>query len=840
MTTVTVSYGELEPTHDISLSDGSTTYGLIFAGSRALQEFPLSPPADAFANEQKNWVGGRGRIKFEDDQTGYFDHQSLWSTTEGKLMPGLQVRYATNIRSCDSYLPIDNSDIGWWKLYGNTPASMIARYLSIGFVASATYSADKVYMYIRRRGTPGTLTVELCANNAGSPGTVLQTVTTTTTNVTDTVALFRDFNWTGTQALTSGTTYHLKIYGASTDTSADHWEILCNTGGTASKYSTDNSSWTTSIVYMYYRVQDADINRQWFFFTHEGGFYAVSKNDDGTTSLLKTNGVRGTATSATSTTLVDTNQAMSSNQYAGAYIRIFDGTGDGQIRQIVSNTTTAFTVAAWDITPDTTSRYVLFGTDLWTATTGTTGLASVKSKPVSIGGVCYFPQGQGSNYIRRMRVNASSHDFAADGTSTADILFVNTETVTPIIYAANSALSKIFPAPATVSWGTNLTFGSAVLIGDSTYRITNMTSFNKLLHIFKEDGLYSYANGVVDALGKTFADSPDSKHGIGVGQQGQYLFWGWSHSVERMIGSSIDDMLNFKRGYDGIPANRKGSVTSVVSAVGWLWFVLDGTATGNVYSSIICHNGMGWHETYRAPTGTSQSIRIRNAAWQPCPDSRGRLWFDVGGDMAYIEYPLQAANPLLDSSINYQPEGVIITSTYDNHDQQLYKIIANLRVFLQQGSVEVDYQTNANVGTNTWTVLGTASTSPVTDLPVNVGGVFQIRFRFRLQVTNTRTPTVITGWQVTGRMMQNKKYQYMCNFQVSTDGETKTSETDHNPDDVYNQLQTWATQQTKLTMRSLSYSADNKSVTVSLPSKSIDSLDETNWAGRISVAILEV
>ena len=840
MPTVSVSYGNPDPTHDVSLSDGTNTYGLIFAGgTRALQEFPLSPPADAFANEQTNWVGGRGRIKYEDDQSGYFDHQNIWTMTEQKLFNNLQFRFATGIRSgVDSSLPGDNASMAWWKLYGNDPTNKVARYLSIAFVASSSYNADKCALYIRRRGTPGTLTFELCSNSAGSPGAVLQTVTTTTSSITDTLALYSVFDWSGTQALVSGTTYHIKIYGASSDSSTNYWSVLCNAAGTSSKYSTDNSAWTTSTVSLYYRVTDTDTNRQWFFFNHEGGFYAVSKNDDGTTSLLKTNGVRGTATAATATTLTDTNLSMSTNQYTGAYIRIFDGTGDGQRRQIVSNTGTQFTVAAWDITPDTTSRYIVYGTDVWNTTTGTPGLGSVKSRPVSIGGIVYFPQGQ-STFIRRMRVNASSHDFAADNSWTADTLFVNTEQTTPIIYAANAALSKIFAAPATVAWGTNLTFGSGIFVGGSDYRINNMLSFNRILHVFKEDGIYTYSNGIVDKLGSAFSDIPDTRNGTGAATQGNYLWWGWSHSIERMIGSSVDDMLSFKRGYDGLPANRKGVITSIVSAVGWLFFVVDGT-DNSTYSSIIAYNGMGWHEVFRSWTGTANSIRIRNAAWQPCLDGRGRLWFDVGGEIAYIEFPLSTANPLLDTGINYAPEGVLTTSTYDNHDQQLYKIIANLRVFVQQGSVEVDYQTNADVGTNTWTVLGTAATSPVTDLPINVGGVFQIRFRFRLQVTATRTPTVLNGWQLTGRMMQPSKYQYMCNFRAETDADTKTSEVDHNPSTVYTQLQTWAVQQTKLTMRTLSQSSDNKTVTVSLPSKSVDWVDETAWGGRISIAVLEV
>src|SRR5689334_22051629 len=319
MTTVSVGYGISDPTHDLSLQDGtdaevaaatSTTLGLIFAGGpRVLQEIPLSPPASPFAIEQRNWIGGRGRLRYDDDPTGYFDSLALWPLTDSKLMPMLQWRFVKGLRNEDSSLPEAGAAMTWWKLYGNTPASYIARYLTISFAASASYSADKAYLWVRRRGTPvdNLLTFELCAAGASKPGTVLQTVTKTITNITDTVSLFQLFDWTGTESLTSSTTYYVKVYGGANDTASNHWEVLCTTASANSKYSTDNSTWTAATVSLYYRVTDADVNRQWKFFTLEGGFYAVSVNDDGTTSLIKRNGVRGTATSATSTTLTDTN-----------------------------------------------------------------------------------------------------------------------------------------------------------------------------------------------------------------------------------------------------------------------------------------------------------------------------------------------------------------------------------------------------------------------------------------------------------------------------------------------------------------------------------------------------
>jgi hypothetical protein len=346
--------------------------------------------------------------------------------------------------------------------------------------------------------------------------------------------------------------------------------------------------------------------------------------------------------------------------------------------------------------------------------------------------------------------------------------------------------------------------------------------------------VYTYSGNSVEKLGSGFENVPDPTTGLGAASKDNFLWFGWGHSIERMAGASVSDMMNWKLGYDGMGSDKKGYVSSVVSAVGWLFVSICGDA--NNYSTILCWNGYGWHEIYRS---WKKDALIRNMFWQPNIGTRSRLWFDVDGDMAYLEFPQYAANPLKDTSQNYNYEGAIVTSTYDNRDPQLYKIISMLRVYSEQGGCEIDYQTNANVGTNTWTVLGTADTQPVEDFNIDAGSVFQIRFRFRLQITHTRTPCILTGWQMSGRMIPLDKYQWIFSFRLAADAETYTDEPDHDPNTLYEQIKTWANNQSKLTMRSQSQSADNKIVTVSLPSKTVDWIDGTEFGGRISFACLE-
>lgn len=69
-----------------------------------------------------------------------------------------------------------------------------------------------------------------------------------------------------------------------------------------------------------------------------------------------------TASSATARTIVDTGETNAVDRWANYQIRITAGTGIGQRRRIVGNTADTFYVnRKWDITPDNTSQYEIYG-----------------------------------------------------------------------------------------------------------------------------------------------------------------------------------------------------------------------------------------------------------------------------------------------------------------------------------------------------------------------------------------------------------------------------------------------------------------------------------------------
>jgi len=83
----------------------------------------------------------------------------------------------------------------------------------------------------------------------------------------------------------------------------------------------------------------------------------------------------GKATGGTTTTLIDASmgvdrKAWDTNKWAGYWVHFYSGTGEGQIRQISSNTGTTLTWLTTGTAPTATTRYHIVGFDAGTATSG--------------------------------------------------------------------------------------------------------------------------------------------------------------------------------------------------------------------------------------------------------------------------------------------------------------------------------------------------------------------------------------------------------------------------------------------------------------------------------------
>lgn len=693
---------------------------------------------------QVDWKGGRGVERFSDNPRGYFDG-TAWTLNDKILMSALQWRFGRGTRTAtnaveDFALP---GSVKWQPIYAGAANTGIYRYYSRSWTAGASGNADKARIWLRRVGSPPTLTLKQHANSSGDPGTANKTVTKTISDITDTVSGLVEFDWTTTTALVSGTLYHLTVESAGTPD--DHWEIAVDTSVTTSKYSADGSSWTTAAFGFYFMVSDAEYNRRLWYFRYRGLMYAAAQYFDGTASKLFVNGTRGKASSGTATTLTDTHTkdvAWTTDKWAGAYLKIIGGTGIGTVVRISSNTTTVLTFANSITAPDSTSEFIIYFTEYWAELTA--GLTSVVSRPVVFNDIVYFPQGGAVN-IRRMRFNAGAanptHEFADDGTNKTPYLDVGINAASqPIIYQFNGTVSS----SVVKAWGTALVFANAVSItGDPEYYFTNMRVLKNAAYTLRENAAIAVGpDNKPVKLNWGWEDSPSPYNGMATAQNGDYIYVGWGRDAMRIYGGQVQNIGVSWRG-SGLPSGRQGFFRSFSFSDQWMYAAMESSGL----SSALVYDGLAWHEICR---GWKTVVPVRDVQVQNIESSFSRVWIDMGGYPVYIDMPSFTNAPYFASSVNYQHESVFISATIDNAAASRLKktvdYITALTENLANGQrvIYVDYQFDNDVGSDNWIPSGDAlQFSPEDTARIPMQNVTRFRYRLRMNTNTVTTPIVV-------------------------------------------------------------------------------------------------
>lgn len=764
MAGVNVAPGAANPTHHLSLSDGTEEYGFVVEGGWSrVRRVPDVPSTLNFTGggtkfgdygaglshiEQRTWQGGRGQEELVDDPTRYFDGQNVWTLTPGRLTLGPSLIHARGIRTCDQFTRAkQGTTSAFLRHFVWVAAYSAARGYACAFLAGANYNADKAYLWVRRVGQPGTLTFTLRSDSSQSPGSVLQTVTYAASDFADVLSVFKVFDWSSTQALTSGTRYWLTVVGASTDNAANHWEIGCNnitpiSGSNSVATSSDGSSWSASDTgrYFYFRVVDADYPRKWLFFELDGALYAVDVKANGSASSLFINGTRGIATAATSTTLTDTDNSYS--VHANAWVKIIRGTGAGQARQVTTGgaLSSGITVSAWDTTPSTDSEYVVYATDQWTEI-GSTGLGAVKAVAVQKR-AAYFAHGAGDP-IRQMEFTPGSdaHSFQDDSTNEADLLCPGYIAASgPVLYRAVNGTTVQVSRADDVAYNSDHTFGTGIDIGSTDTPIMALEYHDNKLFVRKTDSLW-YVDDQDDAyqvaIGLDTITDPAGAQAIL--SKDLFLYFSWAFSVEQYVGDVVNDVGYWKGA--GLPYNRRGPAVDLENGIGVIYAAVDAGTAG--ISSVLQYDGQGWHPLVQ---GWNAGERIQSVRWQSCQGTRPRLWVSINGEIAFCELALDGLDPLQDLQFPFAHEGVLEQSSVDMGAAALEKLYRRLTVvadnlgdatdsgIVYPTKVWVDYQADSDIGTTTWYSLGQAYASPASLLKLNLGGRRALRLRFRLEM----------------------------------------------------------------------------------------------------------
>ena len=730
-------------------------------------------------DEQRSWKGGRGIEYLSDNAEGFYDSMNAWTISPDHVHQSLQWYHARGLKSEDVYMPTRTAgNVQFQPLLGST------LYISNSFSASSSYSADKAYLWIRRKGSPGTLTFKLASNNSGSPGTVLQTVTKTVSDITDYISVYQLFDWTSTESLTSGTTYWIYVYGDTADNKDNHWEVGVNPSVSSGKTSSDGSTWAGASVAMYYRITTSDVNRRWYRFYLSGAMYIIDSKDDGSTaSVLYINGDRGKATSATSTTISDSGKSWTTDRFVNAWIKIWNGTGkNNQPKKITANTSTQLTIdGTWETTPSTDSEYLIYATEWFTQVSPSGSSLSVcTGEPAVINDVAYIPQG--TTPINHLRWDASTpgHGLSVESTNVANKLIASNDPADgPIIWRINNvggtgsggeatvSRANLLSSGAFIAWNTALTFATAIFSGTIAFPITNLAKKDQTIYVWREDGMGGISANQMNTIETGIEKTPDPANGAFVISHGQFLYYSWLYSLVRVYGSTHDDIGDDFRSV-GLPDGREGVYTDGDTYIKWLFTGIDAGSSG--WSSVLLWDGLGWHEIVRAP---ASGMRVRMVKVQTCPGTRNRLWTQCGDTIIFQELPLKKAAPRLDSGSRYQHEAVLISPAIDMGTasampKAIKELTATVKNLNTRGKeIFIDIQKDDDCFTNNWTPYGVMSESPESNIFL---GFTCNRFAYRLRIcTNDNSiPVDIEGIVPNG--YARTPYKMVFSMQVQAGG----------------------------------------------------------------------
>jgi hypothetical protein len=673
--------------YDVCLSDGRSGqewYLKLDGGGQAVQRSSFSPESYALDirqqgkrigdfDEQRSWLGGRGGEYFNDDPSAYFDSQNAWTMT-GHVIPTLKWFISTGDHRTVNQNAGDS--VRFKKLIGAT------RYIEDSFTATAQ-TADYCRMWIRRRGNPGTLTFKLCSDSGGNPDTALQTVTKTTTNVTDLMSVYLKFDWTGTEALAGSTVYHVMVYGASTDNESNHWEVGVDPDIDTGQVSSDGSAWvdadggttTVGTFGLHYRVCDADSAGRYYFWSDGSNFFKVSQPDSGTSVAYQ-----------------------------------------------------------WNETNDD-----------WDAAGGTSGLGTITGRPVYYSGNHYFPQGESTNIRRwdgsttwaadgtnkatflevgqdavdgpviwRANTTAGTTSAVSKGTVSTNITFNSDINVGDIGYAINGI--KFWTGNGLFVWQTN-----------AWWQIVNDKPVYKDIGLAKTP---STTNGIASAghqqflywnwgfsLERTYGDQTDD---IGMGWKGPALPNGREGTISAM--TAYIGWLFY-----AIDAGANG--TSSVYA----W---DGLAHHEIFRA--------WDSGIRIRDVAVQPVSgARTRLWIDCgvdtvymelPLNKANPLYDTSVKYHH-EFSLTSSTIDMGTASKLQKFIRSLTATTENLDGSGIRIEA-----------DVQFDNNIGTdGISNWRTKGEFLLSPEDTVKINQGDVTQFRYRIRGMTDDATTPPNIKG-----------------------------------------------------------------------------------------------
>ena len=720
--TVRVSPTVDAPTHHLSLTDGTTTIGLILATQsgkidpNGLNHFSspkttmrMSSGEPKYGDYQMpytpvvqdDFISGRGQRYLEDDKTRYLDAYRC-DTSNGRVLRGPRV-HRCDLLGTHQQMPTTGAQTRVIS-YVN-PGTTDYAYLAWKFTAAHAFVRPVIFIRqaTTTRSKPTELGISIYSDDGGTPSRP------------DTqLAIYAHTNYFDTQN-TSNLDPSYSIYTIATDVNlsagTDYWIVaayidvtdppiielvggpdgsaLANGIVTASLLGTWTDHADAGSYSIWFEMVDQGVKgKQIIFFEYLRQLYAVVSYDDlATKPKLFINGYRGLATSnAADLTKINTGLTLTANELAGCIALVISGPGSAEKqpwRKITSNTTAGVcTVSeAWIATHTTSTCYVILGTDVWTEIDWSATMTAAPVTDVCVyNDIAYFCQSE-DNFIKRMNEYNNSgtwtRRFAAESAAASKATFLEAIPIPTGGYRiwGASKVASTAKVSVTKTWADgDLAFGSDIVCGTTSGKITNLLAYGdpQIPYILKEDEIGSIENNIYSAVPiPEMRNVKNESNGRAALHYGVYLFFSMLGGLERYYESRLDDVGPNRD--DGLPPGRIGDIQDLVSYPGKFYASIDAGSSGA--SSILLYNNLGWHEIYREAYG----LRAGKMFIQSVPGDCDRLWFSMGATPNYIH---AAVNPLeKGSDYDYHWMGVFDTSWITVNMRDIKKYWHKIKLF---------------------------------------------------------------------------------------------------------------------------------------------------------------
>jgi hypothetical protein len=827
-------------THHLSLDDGYTEIGLLLASREVVNpDAVTSAPIDRTALKttqgnstyydfEKPWTptaqddfsGGMTGLNLEEDATKYNSGISL-NTIHKKIILSGERNYGTGTRGQQTDLP---GSVTWHKM-----TTTAHKYLAKRIVANSVFTVASVSTILRRVGSPDSLVISFCEDNAGVPGSVISTVTLTIADFPD----FISYNYKLTTSRLLAVNDVIWITWQSTIPDQDnYWMIGANATRTYALISATGSSWSAAPIEPYYIFRDALQTLYPIFFDYKYAKYlCISK--EGTTPKLYIQGYRGKASvDAAVDGLTDTTQSWPIDGLIGQTVTVYAGTGSTQLvisRKIISNTATK---VLFDIVSavafDATSEYVISGGMDWHEITGH-GLTGVCTDIVEWNGVAYFALGKAIN-IRKMRWTTAGYAYADDGTNKAEFLTIVREPAATKMWMGTNDPCSIAKA-SIVAWGTAMTFATALQFDDAKYgRITRLGEYGdttKVLWVMREAFIFTVtdANVIEEFPLKEMTLMADKTNGKAFLLSNIYLYFNWGSSIYRWYNKDLKDFGPVSG--EGMPPETVGYCTRLLGYPGCIYAAFSPySPTG--FSTVYVHNGVGWAELYRS---ASPGTLITNISFQTLGTGVSRLWIFDGNDLVCIPTPTKTLIPYKDPTYNYYYEGVFVSGYYAANMYNIFKLYNSVVIFSSYLSdttwIELDYQLDEST---TWVPIKEfftispsqevslrSSDTKLADIFKGVTGK-QFRYRLRIYTSDKAVTPIIRSIVIEAISRIPIKYAFTANIKIEDrQRNLREADTQIASVDVIAKLREWAANLTPLRLRSIYPEFNDKIVFLDAP-----------------------